>query len=149
MYGLTVNTVIEGSQKMKIDGGCHCGHLTYEAEIDLEQVGVCHCRDCQTFSGSAFRGFAPALEGTFKLLSGEPNRYLKTAASGHVNAMVFCPNCGTHICSTGAEPGSTFFGIRTGTARQRNELRPKVQIFCRSAQEWVWDLGSVEKHDAG
>ncbi|GAG12141.1 unnamed protein product, partial [marine sediment metagenome] len=51
--------------------------------------------------------------------------------------------------STGAEPESTFFGIRTGTVRQRNELRPKVQIFCRSAQEWVWDLGSVTKHDAG
>ena len=134
---------------MKIDGGCHCGYLAYEAEIDPEQVGGCHCRDCQTFSGSAFRGFAPAIEGTFKLLSGEPNRYMKTAASGHVNAMVFCPNCGTHICSTGAGPGSTFYGIRTGTARQRNELRPKVQIFCRTAQKWVWDLGSVKKRDAG
>ena len=43
------------------------------------------------------------IEGTFKLLSGEPKRYLKTAASRYVNAMVFCPNCGTHICSTGAD----------------------------------------------
>jgi hypothetical protein len=63
--------------------------------------------------------------------------------------MVFCPKCGTHICSTGADPGSTFYGIRTGTMRQRNEIPPKVQIFCRSAQAWVWELGSVPKHDAG
>ena len=25
---------------MKIDGGCHCGDITYEAEIDPEKVGV-------------------------------------------------------------------------------------------------------------
>jgi hypothetical protein len=115
---------------MKIDGGCHCGHLTYEAEIDPEQVGVCHCRDCQTFSGSAFRGFAPAIEGTFKLLSGEPNRYMKTAASGHVNAMVFCPDCGTHICSTGAGPGSTFYGIRRGPHVSAMNFARKCRSFA-------------------
>ena len=35
---------------MKIDGACHCGLITYEAEIDAEQVEVCHCTDrIQTF----------------------------------------------------------------------------------------------------
>jgi hypothetical protein len=134
---------------MKIDGSCHCGYLTYEAEINPDHLGVCHCEDCQTFSGSAFREFAPALEGTFKLLSGEPKHYIKTAASGKEPAMVFCPHCGTHICSSSGGPESPFYGIRTGTAHQRNELHPRVQIFCRSAQDWVWDLGPLPKHDAG
>jgi len=44
---------------MKIDGGCLCGHITYEAEIDPAQVSICHCTDCQTLSGSAFRIGAP------------------------------------------------------------------------------------------
>ncbi len=91
---------------MKIDGRCHCGYLKYEAEVDPEQVGICHCLDCQSFSGSAFRGFVPAVDGKFAVLEGDPSRYIKTAASGHQNAMLFCPKCGTHICSTGAEPGS-------------------------------------------
>ena len=34
---------------MKIDGACHCGNITYSAEIDPENVGICHCTDCQTF----------------------------------------------------------------------------------------------------
>jgi len=25
---------------MKIDGGCHCGNITYTAEIDPENVGI-------------------------------------------------------------------------------------------------------------
>ena len=43
---------------MKIDGSCHCGNITYTAEIDPENVGLCHCTDCQTLSGSAARVFA-------------------------------------------------------------------------------------------
>ena len=40
---------------MKIDGQCHCGQITFEAEIDPEAVSICHCRDCQTLTGSPFR----------------------------------------------------------------------------------------------
>jgi hypothetical protein len=32
---------------MQLTGGCHCGHITYEAEVDPETVRVCHCTDCQ------------------------------------------------------------------------------------------------------
>ncbi|CCV10081.1 hypothetical protein MESS4_120202 [Mesorhizobium sp. STM 4661] len=26
---------------MKVDGGCHCGAITYEAEVDPEKVSIC------------------------------------------------------------------------------------------------------------
>lgn len=57
---------------MKIDGRCHCGYITSEAEIDPEKVIICRGTDCQTLAGSAFRTAAFTLEGSFKLLSGEP-----------------------------------------------------------------------------
>jgi hypothetical protein len=28
---------------MRVNGGCHCGNLKYEAEIDPARVGICHC----------------------------------------------------------------------------------------------------------
>ena len=40
---------------MKVDGNCHCGAITFEAEADPEAVYVCHCTDCQSISGSPFR----------------------------------------------------------------------------------------------
>ncbi|WP_208021386.1 GFA family protein [Paracoccus versutus] len=40
---------------MKVDGRCHCGHATYQAEIDPGRVSICHCTDCQQLAGSAFR----------------------------------------------------------------------------------------------
>jgi hypothetical protein len=48
---------------MKIDGRCHCGNVSYEAEIDPEKVMICHCTDCQMLSGSAFRTVVPTQEG--------------------------------------------------------------------------------------
>jgi hypothetical protein len=57
---------------MKIDGSCHCGRIRFEAEVDPATVVICHCTDCRTLSGSAFRTVVPTKEGTFVLLSGEP-----------------------------------------------------------------------------
>ena len=76
---------------MKVDGGCHCGHIRYEAEVDPDKVVICHCTDCQTLSGSAFRTVVPTNEGTFKLLSGEPKVYVKTGESGNKRVQTFCP----------------------------------------------------------
>lgn len=123
---------------MKIDGACHCGYITYTAEIDPEQVGICHCTDCQTFSGSAFRTSVSAARDAFELLGGKPKIYVKTAESGARRAQAFCPECGTAIYSSAAsEPES--FNIRVGTARQRARLRPKRQSWSRSARDWVMD----------
>ena len=80
---------------MKIDGACHCGRISYQAEIDPERVELCHCTDCQTLSGSAFRVVAMTREGTFKLLSGKLKVYVKTGESGAKRAQSFCPECGT------------------------------------------------------
>jgi len=66
---------------MQIDGGCHCGNITYSAEVDLEKVGICHCTDCQTLSGSAFRVSVSAAKDAFHL-NGELKIYIKTAESG-------------------------------------------------------------------
>ena len=63
------------ARNMRIDGRCHCGYITYEAEIEPEKVMICHCTDCQTLSGSVFRTIAFTREGTFKLLSGELKVY--------------------------------------------------------------------------
>ena len=131
---------------MKIDGGCHCGYITYVAEIDPDKVGICHCTDCQTLSGSAFRTSVAAAKDAFSLRSGQPKIYVKVTESGVKRAQAFCPECGTPIYS--AAVGDTpVFAIRVGTIRQRAELRPHRQYWCRSALPWVMDLESVAQFE--
>jgi hypothetical protein len=127
---------------MKIDGACHCGYISYVAEVDPEKVGICHCTDCQTLSGTAYRVSVRATKEAFRLTSGQPKIYVKTAESGAKRAQAFCPECGTPIYSA-AETDPQVFNIRVGTARQRAELRPKAQGWCRSARDWVTDLRPI------
>jgi hypothetical protein len=58
---------------MKIDGHCYCGQITFEAEVDPDALNICHCTDCQTLSGTAFRVNIPAPAEHFVLLSVAPS----------------------------------------------------------------------------
>lgn len=130
---------------MRIDGGCHCGFIRYEADADPDNVIICHCTDCQTLSGSAFRTVIFVNEDKFNLLAGELKTYIKTADSGRKRLQMFCPECGTQIYSAPVEGTSRTFGVRVGTARQRTELRPRKQCWCASALDWVEELDSMER----
>lgn len=129
---------------MKISGGCHCGAITYEAEIDPDTVAICHCTDCQTLSGSAFRVVVPAKREGFRLLTGEPKIYVKTGESGRKRVQSFCVNCGTPIYSSDVSDPQVF-SIRLGTSQQRAELPPKVQLWCQSALGWTQHLDPVRQ----
>lgn len=130
---------------MKIDGKCHCGFITYEAEIDPEKVGICHCTDCQTLSGTAFRTLVMVPDDDFTILSGEPKIYVKTGESGAKREQSFCPECGSPFYSTSVGDGPKVYNIRLGTVRQRDELMPKFQYWSRSALHWLPDLDTVPK----
>lgn len=128
---------------MRINGGCHCGRITYEADIDPEKVGVCHCTDCQILSGSAFVAYVQVPKEALRL-RGEPKIYVKTAESGSRRAQAFCPECGSRIYAS-AEKDPQVFNLRIGTVRQRASLAPRAQVWCRSALPWVMNLGAVKQ----
>ena len=130
---------------MHIDGGCHCGNITYEAEIDPEAVSICHCADCQTLTGTAYRVNVRVHKQDLKLRGGTPRVYIKTAESGNKRAHAFCPECGTPVYSTSVEDDPQVYGLRVGTARQKAELPPKKQGWCRSALPWAMNIESLPK----
>lgn len=130
---------------MKIDGACHCQQVSYQAEVDPERVLICHCSDCQTLSGSAYRTVVPAQTGTFKLLSGTLKTYVKTAQDGTRRTQVFCPQCGTPIYAGPVDGDSGMLGLRVGSIKQRDRLSPKKQYWCDSARDWVQDLSSITR----
>ncbi len=131
---------------MKVDGRCHCGAITYEAENEPARVGISHSSDCQALTASAFRVSVPAPAEMFVLRGAKPTVYIKTADSGAKRAHAFCPTCGAPVYSAAPESPTTYL-LRVGALRQRAELRPHRQIWCRSALPWSMNLEHVEKID--
>ncbi|MBV8536085.1 MAG: GFA family protein [Alphaproteobacteria bacterium] len=133
---------------MRIDGACHCGNIRIEGEADPEKTQICHCTDCQTSTGAAFRVSVPVPGTSFKM-TGQPTLYLKTTAdSGNPRLQAFCGQCGSPIYSTtpgeGVQPSYT---VRVGLLRQRDQLTPRRQNWYRSARAWVTDLAAIPKND--
>jgi hypothetical protein len=132
---------------MHVDGQCHCGKIAFEAEVDPASVGICHCSDCQALAGSAYRVVVPAPAATFKLLRGEPKIYVKTADSGNKRAHAFCADCGSPIYAAALQ-NTPSYSLRIGAIKQRAQLNPVRQIWCRSSLPWAMDLNEIEKRDA-
>ncbi len=114
-------------------------------------VSICHCSDCQTLSGTAFRVAIFAPEEKFRLDARrtenlcEDGRKRQQARAGILRRM---RNRLVYATSVGEGPKA--YGIRVGTARQRDQLPPKRQIWHRSAVAWLLELeGLVTKEVNG
>ena len=123
---------------MQIDGACHCGAISFTAEVDPSRVMACHCADCQVLSGAPFRAVVAAPIESFRL-RGQPKSYIKVAQSGNRRAQVFCPECGTPLYATAPE-NPTSVVIRLGCVTQKAQLKPAAQIWAHSAMPWLPQL---------
>jgi hypothetical protein len=126
---------------MHVDGRCHCGAISFEAEVDPATTGICHCTDCQALTGTAFRVTVKAPAEGF-VIRGTPTVYVKTADSGQKRAHAFCPTCGSPIYATSADNPQTY-GLRLGTIRQRRVLVPRRESWCDSELSWSRNLETL------
>lgn len=129
---------------MHLDGSCHCKSITYEIDTELMKPVICHCIDCQIFSGSPFRFRVIVPSNSLQILTGNPRIYTKkTSASGAHRLQYFCEICGTHIY--GAAQGVEVVAIQGGTIRQREKLTPVVQVWCQTKLAWVEKLAEIDQ----
>ena len=132
---------------MKVDGSCHCGSVTYEAEINPDHVVICHCTDCQTFSSAPYRVSVFRVPSENFRLKGAPKTYVKTGGSGRKVLTAFCGDCGSALYSTSGESTSgeaeRTFNLRIGAIKQRRKLIPKAQGFCGSGMPWATNIDGI------
>jgi hypothetical protein len=130
---------------MKVHGRCHCGQVTYEAEVDPAAAGVCHCTDCQQLSGSPYRVMLPTRAQDFRLTGGSLKTYVKTAESGTKRAQTFCPICGSPIYAAAPDDPPTI-SLRWGSIIERAQLpTPTRQIWCNSAAPFAMNIGDIPR----
>lgn len=128
-----------------ITGGCLCGKVRYSADAEPAFVGLCHCHDCQKFTGSAFAAVMglpkPALTVTGTLKS-----FNKAGDSGKPMERRFCPECGASVMDEAKMmPGLVMIAI--GTLDDPSWVKPTTQIYCASAQPWVQLGGGMKSFD--
>jgi hypothetical protein len=120
----------------RLHGGCRCGAVRYTLAVDaLPRTYACHCRDCQTWSGSAFsqQTFQPevALEVTGSMVV-----FQLTSPSGRISTQRMCGVCHARIYNTNsARPGVVV--VRAGTLDRSDELEVVAHIWVKRKQPWL------------
>lgn len=128
---------------MIVSGACHCGQIKFEAEVEPSDLMICHCTDCQTLTGSAFRAAVPASPQNFRLIEGEPRIYLKIAESGSRRHHAFCGNCGTPVYRMPTDNNPNY-ALRIGNLDQRLDFGiPTKQIWTASRLPWVTQMSAI------
>jgi hypothetical protein len=125
-----------------LQGGCLCGKVRYSAEAEPVFSGVCHCTDCQKFTGSAFSTVVGVPKDAITL-TGTTKTFTKNGDSGKPIHRHFCPECGSSVMDE-AEMMPGIVMINTGTLDDPSQVKPAMQIYCDSAQPWA-QLGGDTK----
>jgi len=73
-----------------MNGGCACGRVRFEAEIDNDEAYLCHCRMCQRATGSVSIAFKNVKQADVRWLS-QPAWY----DSSPIAMRPYCRDCGT------------------------------------------------------
>ena len=125
-----------------LQGGCLCGKVRYSAEAEPVFSGVCHCTDCQKFTGSAFSTVVGIPKDAITL-TGTTKTFTKNGDSGKPIHRHFCPECGSAVMDE-AEMMPGIVMLNTGTLDDPSQVKPAMQIYCDSAQPWA-QLGGDTK----
>jgi hypothetical protein len=111
-----------------LTGRCQCGGVRYEYGGKPGRLYVCHCRECQRLSVSAFSISLEATRAGFRLTQGMPKVWSRSADSGGTVRCNFCPDCGSRLWH---EPSadSEFLTIKGGSLDQPPDLTNAIHIW--------------------
>jgi len=78
-------------------GGCQCGQVRYGLTGTPLNTYVCHCRECQKQSASAFGISVMVKSAEVRLLKGGLQRWSRPTDTGRTLACFFCAECGSRV----------------------------------------------------
>lgn len=118
-----------------LSGGCDCRGCRYElaAQSPLP-IYACHCRRCQTRSGSAF-ALHMMIAADELTLQGE-TKSLERSQDQVTFEETFCAQCFTRLFNRNSLLPETLF-LRAGTLVDSAQLVPMVHIWTKRKQPWV------------
>jgi hypothetical protein len=91
-------------------GSCMCGEVAYEYTGEPMVTALCHCTDCQKWSGGAYTSNLVVPRKDFKVTKGSPKNYNVKGDSGKMNDHWFCGS----MFHSGPPPCIVCAGNKTG-----------------------------------
>ncbi len=120
--------------ELPLEGGCQCGAVRYKVTGEPIVFYLCHCRECQRHTSSAFGESLRVSSGDVEIV-GDVSTSWRLAESGRRRFGHFCPDCGVRLVH--GSDGSEEVNIKAGTLDDTSWLWPAGHIWTGSAQRFM------------
>lgn len=110
-----------------LTGRCQCGAASYRVSAAPLAVYVCHCRECQKQSASAFGISVTVPKRHFHLERGGIRTWTRRTDSGRTLHCHFCIRCGTRLWHDG--PDWDELSVKGGSLDQPLDLASAIHIW--------------------
>ena len=122
-------------------GSCMCGAVRYKCKSEPVATVVCHCRDCQKHTGSAFATALFFLKNDIEI-EGELKSFDKSTDANNTMTRTFCGTCASHLTefSTGYPDHIVVHG---GTLDQPTRIKPDSQRWTPRTLHWTHDVSNL------
>ena len=118
-----------------VAGGCQCGAVRYTIAGARPPVYVCHCRECQKQSASAFGMSLPVAMEHFHV-EGRLDSWERDTARGTRLRCFFCPACGSRLYHQAVRTGAGVT-VKAGSLDDTGWVTPDAHIWVSRRQSWV------------
>ena len=127
-----------------MQGGCACGKVRFEAEVDDDDAYLCHCRMCQRATGSVSIALKNVKQARMRWLSG-PDWY----DSSPIARRPYCRECGTSLGFAFKE-GSENMDLTVASFDDPSRFKPKHHFGAESIHRaWLNTEGLKEMRTDG
>ncbi len=120
-------------------GGCACGKVRFEADVDDDEAYLCHCRMCQRATGSVSIAFKNLKQSKVRWLSG-PDWY----DSSPIAVRPYCRDCGTSLGFQFKEGPNMDLTVAAFDAPGR--FKPTSHFGAESIHEAWIDTSNLPRH---
>lgn len=119
--------------------------MRYRLNCAKPQSYVCHCRECQRQSASAFAISVP-VRFAWLDVSGDLRSYQRATDSGSTTDCWFCPGCGVRIYHQSAR-SPEIVTLKGGTLDDAARLSPLAHLWVSRKATWVTLPENVPAYD--
>ena len=119
---------------LPLTGGCQCGRVRYLVSAAPLTFYLCHCRECQRHTTSAFGESLRIAQSDFSV-TGVVREIRRVADSGVQRQGWFCPECGIRLWH--GSSGSVEINVKAGTLDDTSWLLPAGHIWVGSRQSFI------------
>ena len=120
---------------MFISGGCACQSVRYECTEEPIVQLICHCRDCQRASGSAFAAVMMVAADKFRFLNEEPAYHEVIGGSGRRLRRGFCAKCGSPVTLHWPEIAAVQM-LLVGSLDDPSCFEPQTELWLSRGYPW-------------